>query len=430
MTHTDDRAGAAGGTKLGLALAGGVLEGGFYEVGVLCALEDAIAGLEFTRADVFVGVSSGAVITSLLANGIPPRTLSRAILSRAGGGLDLDPNLLFTPALGEYARRAAKIPGLLGGWVKRRIQNPLDMSVIGSLLELGALAPVGLFDSAPMERYLARVFSAAGRTNDFRKLRGDLRVVAVKLDTSELVTFGGPGHAHVPISRAVQASLSLPGFYCPVTIDGEPYIDGVARRTLNASVALDEGADLLFCVNPIVPVDVNRAQDANGHVAGGNGSVGNGANGGGKRPRSLSDYGLPAVLSQTFRTAIHSRMGTGFRSYAHTYPGADVILVEPDLSDHRMFFSNIFSFNNRREVCEHAYASTLRHLREHAEEIGAKLERRGMRLRPEVLNDPRRVLFPEDEIDARPTTRGVTGEIRNVLDRLGDVLDRIERSAA
>lgn len=436
MSQTDEGAGASG-KKLGLALAGGVLEGGFYEVGVLCALEDAIAGLDFTRAGVYVGVSSGAVITSLLANGVPPRTLSRAILSRAGGGLDLDPNLLFTPAVGEYARRVARIPGLVGRWVKRRIQNPLDMSVLGSLLELGALAPVGLFDSAPMQRYLARIFSTDGRSDDFRRLRGKLRVVAVKLDTSELVSFGGPGYEHVPVSRAVQASLALPGFYCPVTIDGEQYIDGVARRTLNASVALEEGAGLLFCVNPIVPVDVRRAAGTNGGAGDGDGSAanrngahGNGRNGGGKRPRSLSDYGLPAVLSQTFRTAIHSRMGTGFRSYAHTYPGADVILVEPELSDHRMFFSNIFSFNNRRDVCEHAYASTLRHLRANAEEIGAKLERHGLRLRPEVLDDPRRVLFPEDEFDAAPTSRGVAGEIRNVLDRLGDVLDRIEKSAA
>ncbi|HET7462604.1 MAG TPA: patatin-like phospholipase family protein [Longimicrobium sp.] len=432
MSHTDGGAGASG-KKLGLALAGGVLEGGFYEVGVLCALEDAIAGLDFTRAGVYVGVSSGAVITSLLANGITPRTLSRAILSRAGGGLDLDPNLLFTPAVGEYARRVARIPGLVGRWVKRRIQNPLDMSILGSLLELGALTPVGLFDSAPMQRYLARIFSTHGRTDDFRRLRGKLRVVAVKLDTSELVSFGGPGYEHVPVSRAVQASLSLPGFYCPVTIDGEQYIDGVARRTLNASVALEEGADLLFCVNPIVPINVHRAAESNGGGANGNGGAphgsGNGRNGG-KKPKSLSDYGLPAVLSQTFRTVIHSRMGTGFRSYAHTYPGADVILVEPELSDHRMFFSNIFSFNNRRDVCEHAYASTLAYLRANAEEIGVKLERHGLRLRPEVLNDHRRVLFPEDEFDAAPNPAGVVGEIKNVLDRVGDVLDRIEKSAA
>jgi predicted acylesterase/phospholipase RssA len=398
---------------VGLALAGGVLEGGFYEVGVLCALQDAIQGLDFTRADVYVGVSSGAVIASLLANGIPPRTLSRAILSLAGPDLDLDPNLLFTPALREYARRMARVPGMVGRWVRRRIRNPLDMSVFGSLLEFGALAPVGIFDSAPMERYLARVFSTGGRTNDFRRLRGKLRIVAVRLDTSELVTFGGPGQDHVPISRAVQASIALPGFYCPVEIDGEAYIDGVARRTLNASAALDEGADLLFCVNPIVPVDVKEDRAS--------------PNGNGRKTKSLTEYGLPAVLSQTFRTAIHSRMGTGFRSYAHTYPGADVILVEPELRDHRMFFSNIFSVTNRHDVCEHAYASTLAYLREHAEELKEKLEPRGMSLRREVLDDPRRTLFDDDE---RASRGGVLGEIRGALDRLGEVLDRLERSAA
>ena len=405
--------------RTGLALAGGVLEGGFYEIGVLCALEDAIEGLDFTRLDVYVGVSSGAVITSLLANGLSPRTLSRAILSRADPEINLDPNLLFAPAVREYARRVLKVPGLVARWVRRRIERPLDMSVIGSLLELGALTPVGLFDSAPMERYLARVFASGGRTNDFRRMKAKLRVVAVKLDSAELVTFGGEGHDHVPISKAVQASLALPGFYCPVKIDGDDYIDGVARRTLNASVALDEGTDLLFCVNPIVPVDVHGGAKANG-------ADGNGTNGNGKRARGLADYGLPAVLSQTFRSAIHSRMGTGFRGYAHTYPGADVILVEPPLSDHRMFFSNIFSVSNRRGVCEHAYRSTLDHLREHADALGAKLEKRGMRLRPEVLADERRVLFGDDE--AR-TASGVVGDIRGVLDRLGEVLDRIESAA-
>lgn len=409
-----DDAGSVPRSKFGLALAGGVLEGGFYEVGVLCALEDAVEGLDFTRADVYVGVSSGAVITSMLANGVTPRTLSRAILSLSSETvLNLDPNILFTPAVREYARRVGKVPRLLGRWIQRRIEHPLDLSLIGSLLELGALAPVGIFDSAPMERYLARVFSSGGRTNDFRGLRGKLRVVAVNLDTSELVTFGGEGADHVSISRAVQASVSLPGFYCPVEIDGRHYIDGVARRTLNASVALDEGADLLFCVNPIVPVDVE---------ANGNGD-------GGKAPRSLSDYGLPAVLSQTFRTAIHSRMGTGFRSYAHTYPDADVILVEPDLADHRMFFSNIFSASNRREVCEHAYARTLEHLRAHREEIGAKLEKSGMRLRAGVLDGPPRLLFEASELEP-PTARGMVGDIRNTLDRLGAALDRLETRVA
>jgi hypothetical protein len=151
--------------------------------------------------------------------------------------------------------------------------------------------------------------------------------------------------------------------------------------------------------------------------------------GNGRRARKLTDYGLPAVLSQTFRTAIHSRMGTGFRSYAHTHPDTDVILVEPALTDHRMFFSNIFSASNRREVCEHAYAATLAHLGDKREEIGAQLAKHGLALREEVLDDDRRVLFEED-VSERRTARAVAGEIRDVLDRLDAVLDRIERSAA
>src|SRR3954453_18256693 len=113
---------------IGLALAGGVLEGGFYEIGVLCALQDAVEGLDFTRLDVYVGVSSGAVITSLLANGLSPRTLSRAILSRADPEINLDPNILFTPAVREYARRALKVPGLVARWVRGRIEGPLERS--------------------------------------------------------------------------------------------------------------------------------------------------------------------------------------------------------------------------------------------------------------------------------------------------------------
>ena len=408
MPRTDSAA-----PRIGLALAGGVIEGGFYEVGVLCALQDAIEGLDLNGLQMYVGVSSGAVIGAMLANGIPPHTLSRAILSQADPILNLDPDILFTPAVREYVRRARQLPGLLRRWVQRRIDHPLDLSIVAPLVELSALAPVGLFDSGPMERYLARVFSTGGRSNDFRRLGRELRIIAVRLDTAELVSFGDEATAHVPISRAVQASLALPGLYCPVEIDGQHYIDGVARRTLNASAALDEGLDLLLCVNPIVPVDM---ASPGGEAAP-------------RRGRSLVEHGLPSVLSQTFRTMVHSRMGTGFRSYEHTHPDTDVLLIEPEPTDHRMFFSNIFSFSNRREVCEHAYRATLRYLREHAQPLQEKLSRRGLSLRMDVLADERRSLFPPLPA-RRKHAGGVVGEIQDAVDRLTAALDRLSAPAA
>jgi predicted acylesterase/phospholipase RssA len=243
-------------------------------------------------------------------------------------------------------------------------------------MELGAAVPAGLFAGRAVERYLTAALSRPGRTDDFRRLAARLRVVAVELDTSALVDFGAPGTAHVPISRAVRASIALPGLYGPVEIDGRHYIDGVARRTMHASVALREGARLLFCVNPIVPVDVR-----------GPGGVS------GRGP--LVGYGLPAVLSQTFRTLVHSRMTTGFEKYRHTHPDADVVLIEPALTDHRLFFSNVFSFANRRGVAEHAYQSTRRWLREQAAALGPVLARHGLALRADVLADASRTLYPE-----------------------------------
>ena len=43
--------------RVGLALAGGVMEGGFYEVGVLCALEEAVGDLE----EIFLRTTKGLV---------------------------------------------------------------------------------------------------------------------------------------------------------------------------------------------------------------------------------------------------------------------------------------------------------------------------------------------------------------------------------
>jgi NTE family protein len=378
------------------------MEGAFYEVGVLCALEDAIEGLDFTRLDAYVGVSAGAVIASMLANGVSPATMSRAIVGKAPDTtLNLNPDILFTPALSEYARRLWKVPSALGRWARRRMERPMDVSPMGALLELSSLAPIGLFDTRPLERFLARAFATADRTNDFRALRATLRIVAVELNTSALVSFGDAQTEHVPISRAVQASISLPGLYCPTEIEGEHYIDGVARRTLNATLALDDGVELLFCINPIVPVDVTLSRHANG------------------TRRDLADYGLPVVLSQTLRTVVHSRMRTAFRGYAHAYPNADVILIEPAMDDDKMFFSNIFSVSKRKQVCDHAYTSTMRHLASRASELEPMLAKRGLRLRQEVLDAADRSLFSDD--DSSTPARN----LRSTLSRLERVLAEI-----
>ena len=388
--------------KLGLACAGGGLEGALYEIGALCALEEAIEGLHFHELDVYVGVSAGGLVVASLANGITAQILSRAAIGRAEDPqLNLRSDVVFAPTPAAYVGQVGQLPRAVKDAIRPYLRNPREVSVLGTLLNLSMLLPLGLFRSDKLEAQLADVFSAEGRTNDFRALRPFLRIVAANVDTAEITTFGDAATAHVPISKAVQASVALPLLYAPVEVDGQYYIDGAARRTLHASAALDQGTDLLFCINPIVPIRNKppaSAQEADWP--------------------SLVDHGLLSVLTQTFRMLVYSRMQVGFRSYTHRYPDADVILFEPTPEDFQLIFSNLFSFSNRRAVAEQAYAVTRRQLREQADVIVPKLERNGLRLRRGVLDDTSRTLYAH--LEEKPESAA------EAFERMGDVLERLE----
>src|SRR3546814_7328252 len=68
----------------------------------------------------------------------------------------------------------------------------------------------------------------------------------------------------------------------------------------------------------------------------------------------LVNGGLPAVLSQTFRTLLQSRMHVGLARYAQQYPGIDQMVFEPNAHDGELFHTNAFSFAARpsgKESC-------------------------------------------------------------------------------
>jgi predicted acylesterase/phospholipase RssA len=215
------------------------------------------------------------------------------------------------------------------------------------------------------------------------------------------VRFGAPGHDHVPISRAVQASAALPGLYPPVEVDGKHYVDGALRRTLHASVAMDEGVDIVMGLNPLVPFDASLATQRGRRV-----------------PQRLADAGLPSVLSQTFRTLLKSRMQVGLDKYQVQYANTDLVLFEPNADDAEMFFTNIFSYHSRQRLTEHAYRATLDDLRERRAEIEPILQRNGIRLRDEVVNDRQRSLLSSLGLKRTSPSTRPTARLRLALDDL------------
>lgn len=399
--------------KIGLALAGGGPLGAVYEIGALCALAEALPGLDFAALDGYVGVSAGGFIAAGLANGMTPRQLCTSFIENDGPRSDLlRPHLFFRPALGEYAQRLASVPGLLlraayGALVQRR---PL----LAAAERLGRALPVGLFSNAALQERLARVYSAPGRSNDFRRLPRRLVLVATDLDSGEAVPFGLPGWDHVPISQAVAASAALPGLFLPEAIAGRWYVDGALKKTLHASVLLDMGLDLLLCLNPLVPFDASAPHGGRAphRVLGG---------ASGHIPR-LVKGGLPLLLSQTFRSLIHSRLELGLKGYQSSHPQTDILLFEPDHRDPEMFLANTFGYAQRRVIAEHAYQQTRADLRSRRSVLRGTLQRHGLELDDGVLDDHHRSLL-------RRRRRASTHAGRT-LKRLDEVLNDLQRALA
>ncbi len=372
------RASTHGRPRIGLALAGGGPLGAIYEIGVLSALAESLRGVDFNDAEVYVGVSAGSFIAAGLANGYTPQELSWLFIEGAHPEARFDPAVLLRPAIGEYARRLRSLPPLMAEAAWAYLTQPHN--TLGALERLGRALPTGIFDGEQIDRYLSRIFDTPGRTNDFRKLRHKLFIVAAELDTGESVAFS-PGVDHVPISRAVQASSALPGLFPPVEIGGHYFVDGALRKTLHASVALAHGVDLLLCVNPLVPYYARQHRLGDG-----------GRRRHDHRLEKLVEGGLPVVLAQTYRAIIHSRLDVGMERYKTAYPDADIVLFQPNRSDADMFFTNLFSYSGRHRLCEHAYQKMRRELWERRHELAPKLARHGLTIDAAILRDEKRTL--------------------------------------
>ncbi|MFN3295127.1 patatin-like phospholipase family protein [Caldimonas sp.] len=386
--------------RIGLALAGGGPLGAIYEIGALCALDEALQGLSLTQCEGYVGVSAGGFIAAGLANGYTPRELCRAFIENLGPAREVfEPSLLVRPAVGEFVQRAAALPGLLGSAAWHYTFG--RRSLMGAVERLGRALPTGLFSNEQIHTRLSELFSAPGRSNDFRTLGRKLVLVATDLDSGSAAPFGQPGWDHVPISRAVQASAALPGLFPPVEIDGRHYVDGALKKTVHASVLLEQGLDLLICLNPLVPFEAREGEERSAH----------------RIPR-IADGGLPVVLSQTFRSMIHSRLELGLRSYERAYPHTDIVLFEPEAHDAEMFLANTFSYAQRRRLAEHAYQSTRQALRARLDELAPRLARHGITLDTAVLADTSRTLLDVKAAGRRERSARAMTSLQLTLDRL------------
>ncbi len=368
--------------------AGGGVTGAVYEIGCLRALDE-LLDRELVDLDLYVGISGGAFVASLLAAGVSPREMYDEAVTPSRNSLGAASAPIFRLDGMEFLRRAGRAPRVLAEALRTSLsgegRNWSDFA--WSLFEL---LPAGLLDSSGIQEYLQRVFRARLRSDRFADLPRELNVVAVDLDSGEAVAFGRKGCRDVPVSKAVQASTALPGLYRPVRIKGRDYVDGGVRKTAHINLAIQGGADLVICINPIVPYLNDTSRGAlNGH---------------------LSNRGITWVLDQVMRIMLHGRMEYGMERYKREHPEVDILLIEPTRDDMRMFGYNIMRTSARRLVAEHGYRTALAFFRRHAARQRRLFAKHGIR-----LADPRHAPgLPAP----RPKRTGLARALDASLDRL------------
>ena len=174
--------------EIALVLGGGSARG-FSHIGLIRALEE-----HGVPVDMIVGTSMGSIVAGLYAGGFSVENMTELITK-----------LEFATLL--------DIPMPMGG---------------------------GIVDTTGIEHYLNVLLG--GRT--FAEMEIPYRAVVVHLATGKEHALGDGS-----VSKAIQASMSIPGMFVPVEIDGEYYVDGGLKNQVPANVAADLGADVIIAVS-------------------------------------------------------------------------------------------------------------------------------------------------------------------------------------
>jgi NTE family protein len=426
--------------KIALVLAGGAVSGGAFKVGGLKALNDFLVNRKVTDADLYVGLSAGAFLAAPLAGGVTPEEMLKSLEGTSTQFSQLRPFDFYNPNIREWFERPVRLsfqlatflPAVFYDFVRGIPEFPrgvyaaarsyardpsyTNFELLSKELfklispkrrppSLFQAFPSGLFDNSTLERYLRANMEANNISNDFttlyRQRKKELYIAAMNLDTAEQVVFGHNEVNDVTISEAVQASTALPGFYKPARIRGVDYVDGGVRHTANIDIAIDHGADLIICYNPFRPfhnrIDVEAREGVKGteYVP--------------TKGSYLSSRGMRSVLSQVFRTLLHSRLQVGIRKYVDDvrFKG-DIILIEPQEQDLRFFELNPLAFWDRARAAERGFQSVQNSIEKKYPEVRAILSSYGI--------ETTRIYVEEDIRRLKRSGRG-SEKVLQVLER-------------
>lgn len=349
--------------KTALVLAGGGLTGAVYEIGALRAIDDLLVNRTVNDFDIYVGTSAGALVSTLLANGMSPKAMLEVV---SGTHPEIEPigrHHIFHFNAWEILRRTANLPRkLLQAWA-HYARNRSDMTLFDLVWSLGESLPSGIYDNSALSNYLHHSLIKAGYSDSFSELEKELYIIATDLDSGERAIFGCGEMHDVPISQAVAASSAVPLVYKPVRIGQREYIDGGMRGNASIDLAIERGAELVICINPLVPFD-NRRHNSIPFL--------------GHRGGYLSEKGVQGVGNQVLRIMMHAGLNYHIKQLRRMHPDVDIILIEPRMDDYQMHFYNIMRYSAQLTIAQHGFESVTLDLAEDYQRYKDTLARHGI----------------------------------------------------
>lgn len=242
--------------QVALCAAGGGTTGIYFEMGAAKCLADCLPPGALNSFDMYFGISAGAVVSGMLANGFSIDEFFAGIAGHEGGRIPpfslslLQPehlNLggLTFPLRALFRRMSATVSEVLRG----EIRPSWEMF----FLEYSDLLTAP-FQAAGFEAMLRALYTGRkGVSNDFRRTVRKLYIGATDQDQRSHVLFGEPPYEGVPVSQAIEASISINPIFRSTEIGGRYYTDGAVTRTSDFTEAIRKGATLVFTLDPFVP---------------------------------------------------------------------------------------------------------------------------------------------------------------------------------
>ncbi|MEN9807324.1 MAG: hypothetical protein RL756_1844, partial [Pseudomonadota bacterium] len=221
---------AGGAPRVGLVLSGGGARG-LAHIGVIKYLEE-----NNIHVHAIAGTSMGSVIGGMYASGMNAAQLEQVARTLDWRGA-FDDNT--SREQQDYRRKREDFDFLIGARLRFK-EGKLGI-------------PMGAIEGQRLNLLLHDLVKQVSGINDFDQLPIPYRAVASDIVTGDAVIL-----ERGDLAVAMRASMSIPGVFTPIELDGHLLVDGGIAKNIPVDVVQDMGVDRLIVIDigtPLAPRD-------------------------------------------------------------------------------------------------------------------------------------------------------------------------------